>query len=193
MNKFLYKKENVINDYICHHIIKLFEYDDKLHYYGTTGGKIRRDIRNTITMNIPKNTHNWCYIEKMIHHVVNKHFDIYMKTVNEKDYKGNEFILYDYIIQKNEKNKGFYHSHNDFMISKKDNTYRYATIIIYLNTLTEGGNTIFWDEYKEQPVAGKLIIFPSNWTFQHEGEMPISNDKYIITAWICCRANNRLL
>ena len=31
---------------------------------------------------------------------------------------------------------------------------------------------------------GKLLIFPSSWTYIHRGNIPISDDKYIITGWV---------
>ncbi len=37
---------------------------------------------------------------------------------------------------------------------------------------------------KVRAEQGKLLLFPSLWTYAHKGNMPISNDKYIITGWI---------
>ena len=64
------------------------------------------------------------------------------------------------------------------------------TYLWYLNTVIEGGETVFWDSYKIKPEAGKIVLFPACWTFPHTGKMPISNDKYIITGWIYVNENN---
>ena len=31
---------------------------------------------------------------------------------------------------------------------------------------------------------GKLLIFPATWTYMHRGNVPISEDKYIVTGWL---------
>ena len=36
---------------------------------------------------------------------------------------------------------------------------------------------------KIKPKKGRLLIFPSTWTYIHGGNTPISNDKYIVTGW----------
>ena len=37
---------------------------------------------------------------------------------------------------------------------------------------------------KIKPVKGRLIIFPCNYLFPHSGNIPISGDKFIVTAFI---------
>jgi hypothetical protein len=60
---------------------------------------------------------------------------------------------------------------------------RLLTFIWYLNDVTDGGETEFING-KIKPKTGKLLIFPSSWNYYHKGNMPLSNDKYIITGWI---------
>ena len=52
----------------------------------------------------------------------------------------------------------------------------------YLNDVEIGGETDFIN-FKIKPTTGKLVIFPSTWTYPHCANIPISNDKYIITGW----------
>ena len=59
---------------------------------------------------------------------------------------------------------------------------RIVTFLFYLNDVEEGGETFFYNG-KVKPEAGKLILFPATWTYNHKGNMPISNDKYIVTGW----------
>ena len=51
-----------------------------------------------------------------------------------------------------------------------------------MNDIEEGGETYFYNG-KVKPEAGKLILFPATWTYNHKGNMPKSDDKYIITGW----------
>lgn len=61
---------------------------------------------------------------------------------------------------------------------------RYFTFIWYLNDIHEDGYTEFIDGTKIQPETGKMIIFPSTWTYTHRGYPPKSEVKYICTGWI---------
>ena len=38
---------------------------------------------------------------------------------------------------------------------------------------------------KVKPEVGKLIIHPASWPYIHKGYMPESDDKYILTTWLC--------
>jgi hypothetical protein len=94
------------------------------------------------------------------------------------------------IVQKYLKNEGFYIYHNDFLCNYNLQRYRLFTFIFYLNDIIEGGETEFFQgKYRIKPEAGKMIIFPSTWTYPHCGKTPLSNDKYIITGWIYCNEN----
>jgi hypothetical protein len=62
---------------------------------------------------------------------------------------------------------------------------RLLTFIWYLNTVENGGETEFFNgRIKIKPEKGKLLLFPSTWTYNHKGNIPISSDKYIVTGWV---------
>ena len=87
-------------------------------------------------------------------------------------------------MQKYKKNSGRYIYHDDQHIDWKKNRYRILTFIWYLNDVITGGETEFFGTREIIPEAGKLVLFPSSWSYPHRGKMPISHDKYIITGWI---------
>ena len=60
---------------------------------------------------------------------------------------------------------------------------RFLSFFWYLNTVDEGGETVF-DDLVIKPEAGKLIVFPPLWMFPHYGKAPISNNKYIISTYL---------
>ncbi len=52
----------------------------------------------------------------------------------------------------------------------------------YLNDVREGGQTEFCDLGLRVDVrAGRLLMFPPFWLFQHAGLAPLSNDKTIVS------------
>ena len=62
---------------------------------------------------------------------------------------------------------------------------RYLVFIWYLNDVTEGGETDFPDlGLRVDAKAGRLLMFPPYWMFQHAGLPPKSNDKYIISTYL---------
>lgn len=62
---------------------------------------------------------------------------------------------------------------------------RYLVILWYLNDVAQGGETDFPHLHlKVQPRAGRLLIFPPYWMYQHQGLPPISGDKYILSTYL---------
>ncbi|HEY2679347.1 MAG TPA: 2OG-Fe(II) oxygenase [Steroidobacteraceae bacterium] len=62
---------------------------------------------------------------------------------------------------------------------------RYLVFIWYLNDVAQGGETDFPDlGVRIGAKAGRLLVFPPYWMFQHAGLPPKSNDKYIISTYL---------
>ncbi len=62
---------------------------------------------------------------------------------------------------------------------------RYLVFLWYLNDVEEGGETDFPQlGLKVTPRAGRLVIFPPYWMFQHAGLAPRSTAKYILSTYL---------
>ena len=62
---------------------------------------------------------------------------------------------------------------------------RYLVFLWYLNDVRERGATRFMDlDIDVAPRAGRLLMFPPYWMFQHVGAPPVSNDKYILSTYL---------
>jgi prolyl 4-hydroxylase len=62
---------------------------------------------------------------------------------------------------------------------------RYLVFLWYLNDVAEGGETRFPQlGISVKPAAGRLLIFPPYWMYQHEGAAPQSGDKYILSTYL---------
>jgi len=58
---------------------------------------------------------------------------------------------------------------------------RMITVIWYLNTVEEGGETEYvWQQTRIRPLQGSMLLCPVGWTYFHRGAPPVSDDKYII-------------
>jgi len=62
---------------------------------------------------------------------------------------------------------------------------RYLVFLWYLNDVAAGGETRFPAlDVAIQPKAGRLLMFPPYWMYQHEGAPPSSCDKYIVGTYL---------
>jgi len=198
MTDFIVEFRHSIPQPLCDTIINMFECEDT-KYEGLTLGGVQKDIKNTTDFCIPKENEKWNKIENFLYKELYSKIKKYTYTINQKlnivsenNYNINFSIFFDksiftdnFMIQKYEKNKGKYIYHNDFALHNGiDKSYRVITFLWYLNYVEEGGETIFWNNYKIQPEKGKLLLFPSSWPYPHTGKIPISSDKYIITGWL---------
>ena len=81
-------------------------------------------------------------------------------------------------------NDGFYAWHTERMSSRTSCSARHLVYMIYLNDLTDGGGTEFYhQDLIVQPVKGKSLIWPADWTYTHRGIPSPTQDKYILTGW----------
>ena len=61
---------------------------------------------------------------------------------------------------------------------------RAIVYMLYLNDNFEGGETEFrFQQHKEIPEQGKLVIWPAGYTHTHRGAMLLSGSKYIANGW----------
>ena len=104
-----------------------------------------------------------------------------------------------YRIKKYNKDSGYYNYHADGAFAEvelganrwrlDDGRYysniRLLSVIMYLNTVEDGGETSFpLIPIKIKPVKGRIAVFPTHWTYLHKAEVPVSNDKYSMNTFI---------
>ena len=81
--------------------------------------------------------------------------------------------------------EGYHAYHMDWMPGDPSTQRRILAAMIYLNDVEEGGETEFFhQEYFVKPKQGTIIIFPTYFTHQHKGHIPISNDKYVLNMFL---------
>ena len=191
---------NVLSNNECKSIIDLFEdYRSRGLTYGgeTLGGKssakvstdynlLNHQDENNFYINLVANAFNKANVDWLDNFPYNEHYT-HRQTIDDKTF----YPLLQ--IQKYDKNHGHF---NGWHLEKQDagTMSRYLVFILYLNDVEEGGETSFLfkeegedDFFKVKPKAGTLVMHPASWPYIHKGHMPISNDKYIITTWLCYR------
>jgi prolyl 4-hydroxylase len=62
---------------------------------------------------------------------------------------------------------------------------RYMVFLWYLNEVESGGETRFPQlDFAVQARAGRLLMFPPYWMYQHEGIPPVAGDKFILSSYL---------
>lgn len=89
-------------------------------------------------------------------------------------------------LQHYKRKTGYYRRHHDGAPWDPDPiNHRVLGVVIYLNTVELGGGTHFPEQdCTVDAVAGRIAIFPSNWTHPHSGLVPISEDKWIVSTFV---------
>lgn len=189
-DKFIYENDFSLCPKLCEEVIEMFEKSSN-KYDGMTIGGVNKKVKDTTDLVISKSG-KWTDIYECLENELKYNISKYKSSVQGK-YADSQFniINYDHLemtpfmVQRYIQNEGKYLYHNDFHMDKSKSIYRVMTYVFYLNDVIEGGETEFFGgEIRIQPKRGKLILFPSSWTFPHCGKMPISSNKYIITGWI---------
>lgn len=63
-------------------------------------------------------------------------------------------------------------------------TPRIFSALLYLNDVEEGGETYFnLFDVSIKPRAGRLALFPAQYTYLHEALPPKSNEKFVVVTW----------
>ena len=205
---YIYTVNDCISKEKCAEIIKLFDCDPNKKHTSTLTG-INNDIINTTELCITNNN-AWNDIDNLLSTLLHSSIEKYVKHIipklNDKTSDRiqhsitNTFghvVDFGYQIQSYKQNVGFYEWHHDNIslsgaIQNNINQIRLLTFIWYLNDVDVGGETEFINGLIK-PAAGKLLLFPATFTYPHRYNVPISNDKYIISGWIGYKTNGYCL
>ena len=171
----------------CDSMLEQFEAESSLHYNGVTGGGYTPMTKRTVEINISK-CETWQKWNRLCFLRLQDGLNQYARHCRDKCH--NEFLCNiddindtGYQLQKYMKEQQFYKWHQDGGLKENAHQHRIITFLWYLNDVDEGGETYFY-HCKVKPQKGRLILFPACWSYNHKGQTPISNDKYIITGWL---------
>ena len=183
---FVYSKKGSLSKELCDQII-IIHNNDETKKDGSTLGGVNKNIKDTTDIVINFDSNIYIELQEILKtelmNTLPQYINSFPNIQKYSDFFDCNFFIDMFIIQKYDKNKGKYIYHNDSKIDYKNKKYRMFTFIWYLNDVYEGGETEFIN-FKIIPEKGKLLIFPATFVFPHCGNIPISDDKYILTGWI---------
>jgi len=180
--------DNVIPSDQCDMMIDWYESNPSLRqegcvYDGTAGTAVRDDsVKICKESSVPHERNDILDI------ISQRTFDAYRKAFEEgmpfPDPFASPLCLNGYTIRKYNKNEGIFKPHYDVNGSGGTEKRLFA-VLMYLNDVDEGGETEFpeWN-ISVSPKKGRILLFPCNYLFLHQGNVPISHDKYMIAMFI---------
>tara|TARA_B110000858_G_scaffold197429_1_gene259014 strand:+ start:969 stop:1580 length:612 start_codon:yes stop_codon:yes gene_type:complete len=185
---FLYRKEDALSPQLCNSFIESFESSDEKQpgiLYGPGGDSSDSGKKSTdITFHPGYLQHNiWGQLLKPLIPVVENALDDYLNRHLTAMGKMDAFgISPHFNMQRYLPGEGFSSWHCERAGLKHSN--RVLVWMVYLNNLTDRGETEFlYQQHFEKPIQGKLVIWPSDWTYMHRGVSSPSQTKYILTGW----------
>lgn len=192
--------DNAIPTELCEEIIKSFDDHSELQHEGHIGygkdgtvvDKTAKDSTEIDLMHQPKLRHFADTLLEIIHEKLDNVFvDIgnHLRCdvgLSEEDLEfvmhytfGPSIAIYSLAVQKIKAGTEYRWHQDSVPMDVRWN------ILLYLNTIEEGGKTIFANGLEIQPKQGTLVFFPSTWTNFHKGEyIKGDTDKYIIAGQI---------
>lgn len=143
---------------------------------------IKKCSQITLDLNNRDEYPNICY---SIVRTLDSGLDIYRKEypfLNDL----HQWDIYPYFnIQKYDTGDAYYQMHCENNGETILHTSRMAAWMIYLNDVTDDGETVFPSQKKKfKPCAGDLLLWPAYWTHPHKGIPSPTQTKYIATGWI---------
>lgn len=198
---FIKEYENAIPKSLCASIIKKLENDEEMKP-GETAEGVNTCIKNTsdfsINDEIIKRDDFWEVTDKILCQTIQKYLKKYISeyigpevfNLNPRDTKNilqcvfNEYMTFtQFQIQKYTPGCYFKPHIDDTLKPRR----RMVAIIFYLNDVdpSDGGSTRFYNGREVTPETGKLLLFPSTWTYLHQGTELKKGVKYIITSFCC--------
>ena len=154
--------DNHLDGSVCDEIIAKFDRDDRVTEGTTYSGSVQIDVKRTLDLYI-SDKDDWKEYDKVL-------CDSMLDGINLYCAKLRELVPELYPVP-------------DLIGSDHNEKVRKLAFIWYLNDVEEDGYTEFYDGTKVYPKRGRLLVFPSCWTFVHRGYPP-KQEKYAITSFL---------
>ena len=177
-----------IPDDICDDLVKYFDENPDRHYKGRVYGIGDNTQYNT---DFKASTQITFYINQdeedakiMSEYIMNLNL-----CIREYEYKYERVkLLATYSItegiqiQKYEPSEGYKAWHCErYGIAQQTRCFAFMT---YLNDVSDGGTEFMYQKLTSPAVKGLTLIWPSDWTHTHKGQISHTHKKYIATGWL---------
>jgi len=168
---------------ICDELIK-YHHESNDKRAGTTSGyigeaKIDRDEKDSVDVTLPR-----CPLASRYIRILNEVARAYIERYTYCQKLVPWGVIEPMAIQHYLPGGGFKIWHFERNNSSDVIARRHLAFMTYLNDVNDGGGTEFlYQETRVKAEKGLTLVWPSEWTHTHKGEVSPSEEKYIITGW----------
>tara|TARA_Y100001970_G_scaffold288142_1_gene414593 strand:- start:1721 stop:2296 length:576 start_codon:yes stop_codon:yes gene_type:complete len=182
---FILHKKGYYSAEECQQLINYYEWNSSFHREGRLGPDYRVDHKSKkcteMGVNICENDLLFDKLQDCLEEY--KEDFPFLNEVQRWDF----FPKYN--IQKYNPTEGYFSLHCENSGKGKEFVDRNLAWMVYLNDVTDGGETEFPTQGKKfSPGVGDVLIWPAYWTHPHRGIVSMTQTKYIATGW-CCYIN----
>jgi hypothetical protein len=177
--------KGLLSEDLCRTVIENYERDPRRHPGYTVGSRGEKKSYDEVKMSTDLGIDNegiWTAIHEQLHQTVSR--VVLSIAAQFPSLQVWPLRTTGYKIQHYKKNEGHFKWHFDAL--GPGAWERQLALVIFLNSVAEGGETSFHRQnLRVRPVAGDALLFPTFWTHMHCGEIPRSEDKYIVSSFVC--------
>ena len=176
--------ENMLSPGLCQEIVSLYQQDDFKQPGHVLRGRGEKEVETSVKVStdlIIRDEGCWQAAFEAVDRAVNEA----LRQIVEQIPALQLWPLWrtGYKIQHYRQNEGHFKWHFDAI--GPGSWDRQLAMVIYLNTVADGGETSFQRQNLQlKPLMGDGVFFPPFWTHAHCGEVPRSEDKYIISSFV---------
>lgn len=146
----------------------------------TYGGVVDKTRKHSIDVILEKNAEEYEKFVRYLQICVKE----YLKIFPHAGYTDKWGLIDNVNIQHYPVKGGFFSWHTERMGCKFPSVTRHLVFMMYLNDVTDGGETEFLHQkLKVDARKGKVVIWPVDWTHVHRGITSDTQEKYIATGW----------
>jgi len=176
LGDFVHVYPNVLPHKVCDELVSYFEENEDKHESINNGG-----CPNFTQLNLTRSKENCEYIHNFLIRTTleykNKYYQYFLDYPLPDKHSFEEFRIKRYNANSDDR----FDTHVD--VINHSSARRFLSFFWYLNTVENGGNTVF-DHGQIKPCKGSLVVFPPLWMFPHRGESPISGPKYLLSTYL---------
>ena len=187
MTNFIQRTSGLLSKQECDAVIDYFESNKERQLVGTIGSQVRNDPKKKIDTEIIIDIKELFEDRRLnpVTKALHITFEEYVKNYPFLNRINSWHICEKFKIQRYNPNEAYFVEHCENgggMDGSMER--RLIALMVYLNTVTDGGQTHFpTQNISFSPKVGDILMWPAYWTHPHHGIPSPSQVKYIITGW----------
>ena len=170
----------ILSEKLTDALLKYFKKNLHRGVKGGSGGVYNPDSKDSVDLGIEPENFDGCFGE--YRDCLFECLKDYLKIYKWANYVREFNILQPYNFQYYKKGGGFkkwhFENNRDPLVA-----HRHLVFMTYLNDVPNGGTEFYYQRFTTPAIKGLTLIWPTDWTHTHRGQITQEHEKYINTGW----------